>query len=94
MLKDAPIVLLDEATSSLDIQSELAVQSAINRLTKDKTVIVIAHRMRTIAGADKIILLKNGKVSEEGTHHELISLKGDYHHIVELQNKSLNWVLN
>ncbi|MFI3231276.1 MAG: hypothetical protein R3Y29_07000 [bacterium] len=50
--------------------------------------------MRTIAGADKIILLKNGKVSEEGTHHELLSLKGDYHHMVELQNKSLNWVLN
>lgn len=58
LLKDAPIVLLDEATSSLDIQSESAVQSAIHRLTKDKTVIVIAHRMRTIAGADKIILLE------------------------------------
>ncbi len=93
LLKDAPIVLLDEATSSLDIQSESAVQSAINRLTKDKTVIVIAHRMRTIAGADKIILLKDGKVIETGNHKELLTLKGDYYRMIELQNKSLNWVL-
>lgn len=93
LLKDAPIVLLDEATSSLDIQSESAVQSAINQLTKDKTVIVIAHRMRTIAGADKIILLKDGKVAEQGTHSQLIKNGESYANMVNLQVKSMNWTL-
>lgn len=93
LLKDAPIVLLDEATSSLDIQSETAVQSAINRLTKEKTVIVIAHRMRTIAGANKIILLKEGKVAEEGTHNELMKHGANYANMVNLQVKSMNWKL-
>lgn len=93
LLKDAPIVLLDEATSSLDIQSETAVQQAISRLTKDKTVLVIAHRMRTIANADKIILLKEGKVSEQGNHQELLNLKGQYANMVDLQMKSSNWKL-
>lgn len=93
LLKNAPVVLLDEATSSLDIQSETAVQSAINRLTKDKTVIVIAHRMRTIAGADKIILLKDGKVAEEGKHKELMELGQNYANMVNLQVKSMNWKL-
>lgn len=93
LLKDAPIVLLDEATSSLDIKSESAVQSAINRLTKGKTVIVIAHRMRTIAGADNIILLKDGKVAEEGTHSELMKLGENYANMVSLQVKSLNFKL-
>lgn len=93
LLKNAPIVLLDEATSSLDIQSESAVQSAIKRLTQDKTVIVIAHRMRTIAGADKIILLKDGKVCEEGKHQELMDLGQNYANMVNLQVKSMNWKL-
>lgn len=93
LLKNAPIVLLDEATSSLDIKSESAVQSAINRLTKDKTVIVIAHRMRTIAGANNIILLKDGKVAEEGTHSDLMKLDGHYAKMVKLQVKSMNFKL-
>ncbi len=93
LLKDAPIVLLDEATSSLDIQNESAVQKAISRLTKDKTVIVIAHRMRTIAGANKIVLLKEGKVSAEGTHSELLKKSADYENMIRLQTESMNWVL-
>ncbi len=93
LLKDAPIVLLDEATSSLDIQSETAVQTAIKTLTKDKTVLVIAHRMRTIAGANQIIHLKEGKVTESGTHQSLLEEKGDYAHMIELQSKSLAWKL-
>ncbi len=94
LLKDAPIVLLDEATSSLDIQNESAVQKAISRLTKDKTVIVIAHRMRTIAGANKIVLLKEGKVSAEGTHSELLKTSADYENMIRLQTESMNWVLS
>ncbi len=93
LLKNAPIVLLDEATSSLDIQNESAVQKAISRLTKDKTVIVIAHRMRTIAGADKIVLLKEGKVAAKGTHSELLKKSADYENMIKLQTESMNWVL-
>ncbi len=94
LLKDAPIVLLDEATSSLDIQNESAVQKAISRLTKNKTVIVIAHRMRTIAGANKIVLLKEGGVSAEGTHGELLKKSDDYENMIRLQTESMNWVLS
>ncbi len=94
LLKDAPIVLLDEATSSLDIQNESAVQKAISRLTKNKTVIVIAHRMRTIAGANKIVLLKDGKVSAEGTHSELLKESHDYENMIRLQTESMNWSLS
>ncbi len=94
LLKDAPIVLLDEATSSLDIQNESAVQKAISRLTRDKTVIVIAHRMRTIAGADKIVLLKEGKVSAKGSHSELIKKSPDYENMIKLQTQSANWVIS
>ncbi len=93
LLKNAPIVLLDEATSSLDIQNESAVQKAISRLTKDKTVIVIAHRMRTIAGANKIVLLKDGKVSAEGTHSELLKKSAVYENMIRIQTESMNWML-
>ncbi|MFI3280816.1 MAG: ABC transporter ATP-binding protein [Rikenellaceae bacterium] len=92
LLKDAPVVLLDEATSALDVMSETQLQEAIARLTKNKTVIVVAHRMRTIAGADKIILLKEGKVAQSGTHATLITQKnGDYARMVALQTQSNNW---
>ncbi len=93
LLKDAPIILLDEATSSLDIMNETALSEAIARLTKGKTVIVIAHRMRTIAGADKIVLLKGGKVAGIGNHRELISADGDYKKMVSLQTKSMTWTI-
>ena len=93
LLKDAPVVFLDEATSSLDIKNETAVQEAISNLTKDKTVIVIAHRMRTIMGADKIFVLKDGTVVQEGNHEQLMSVKGEYQTMVNLQTQSANWKL-
>ena len=93
LLKDAPVVFLDEATSSLDIKNETAVQEAISNLTKDKTVIVVAHRMRTIMGADKIFVLKNGSIAQEGNHNELMSIEGEYKTMVNLQTQSANWKL-
>jgi ATP-binding cassette subfamily B protein len=91
LLKDAPIVLLDEATSSLDPENEILVQEAISQLIKGKTVIVIAHRLRTIVGADKIIVLEQGKVVEEGTHDQLLANKGLYQRLYHIQQESLGW---
>ena len=85
LLKNAPIVLLDEATASMDAESETLVQDALSVLLKDKTVMVIAHRMRTVANADKIVILDDGKVSEMGTPAELMKKGGLYAHLVELQ---------
>ena len=85
LLKNAPIVLLDEATASIDAESETLIQDALSVLLKDKTVMVIAHRMRTVANADKIVVLDDGKVSEMGTPAELMKKGGLYAHLVELQ---------
>ena len=85
LLKNAPIVLLDEATASMDAESETLVQDALSVLLKDKTVMVIAHRMRTVANADKIVVLNDGKVSEMGTPAELMAKGGLYSHLVALQ---------
>jgi len=93
ILKDAPIILMDEATASLDAESETYVQKALSKLIKNKTVIVIAHRMRTIANADHIIVLKDGQIVEEGSPHELIKMNGIYKHMSELQNMSQTWQL-
>lgn len=91
LLKNAPIILLDEATASLDPENEVYIQEAISRLIKGKTVIVIAHRLRTIATADKIIVLQEGEIVEEGTHKELLSQKGVYGHLYHIQQESLGW---
>jgi ATP-binding cassette subfamily B protein len=91
LLKNAPIVLLDEATASLDPENEVYIQQAISRLIKDKTVIVIAHRLRTVAGADKIIVLNEGRLEEEGTHEVLIQNKGLYEKLYRIQQESLGW---
>lgn len=91
LLKDAPIVLLDEATASLDPENEAQIQQAISRLIRGKTVIVIAHRLRTIADADKIIVLNEGRLVEEGTHDELLSKKGLYARLFGIQQESLGW---
>ena len=88
ILKDAPIVLLDEATASMDAESENYVQDALSKLLKNKTVIVIAHRMRTIANADKIIVLDKGKVVQEGTADELIKANGLYSRMVNMQKEA------
>lgn len=93
-LKDAPVILLDEATASLDVENETLIQSALSRLIKNKTVLVIAHRMRTVAGADKIVVLAEGKVAEQGAPKELYQKKGLYFHMVNLQTESQNWVLD
>ena len=85
LLKNAPIVLLDEATASMDAESETLIQDALSVLLKDKTVMVIAHRMRTVANADKIVVLDDGKVSEMGTPAELMKKGGLYAHLIELQ---------
>lgn len=92
-LKNAPIILLDEATSSLDIENETLIQSALSRLIKDKTVMVIAHRMRTVAGADKIVVLSDGKVAETGTPDELMKKDGIFAHMSKLQTQGQNWNL-
>ena len=92
-LKNAPIVLLDEATASLDVENETLIQTALSRLIQDKTVLVIAHRMRTVAGADKIVVLKDGAVAEEGTPDALAKRDGLYAHMVRLQNASQSWTL-
>lgn len=92
-LKNAPIVLLDEATASLDVENETIIQTALSRLIKNKTVLVIAHRMRTIENADKIIVLSNGTVAESGTPNELMNKNGLFRHMVELQTASQNWTI-
>ncbi|WP_291328787.1 ABC transporter ATP-binding protein [Desulfovibrio sp. UCD-KL4C] len=90
-LKNAPILLLDEATASLDVENETLIQTALSRLIKDKTVLVIAHRMRTVAGADKIVVLAEGSVVEEGSPAELIEKDSVYRHMVELQTQGQEW---
>lgn len=93
LLKDAPVVLLDEATSGLDVENETNIQRAISALVKRKTVLVIAHRMRTVEGADKIVFLKDGAVAEEGTPAELMERQGLYAHMCALQRRSERWKL-
>lgn len=93
LLKDAPVVLLDEATASLDAENETEIQQAISRLVKQKTVLIIAHRMRTVESADKIVLLKDGVVAEQGSPEELKSGGGTYAKMLALQTESAEWKL-
>ena len=91
ILKDAPIVVLDEATAFADPENEAMIQKALTTLTKDRTVIMIAHRLSTVVGADKIIVLNNGKVSEEGTHTELVQANGLYSRMWKEYNQAVKW---
>ena len=93
LLKDAPVVLLDEATASLDVESETQVQEALSRLLVGKTVIVIAHRMRTVENADKVVVLKDGVVAEQGSPAELMTAGGEFARMVALQKESADWKL-
>lgn len=92
-LKDAPIILLDEATASLDVDNETMIQESLSRLIKNKTVMIIAHRMRTVADADKIVVLKDGKVAESGKPSELMKKAGIYAGMVNTQIIAANWSL-
>ena len=92
-LKNAPIILLDEATASLDVENETLIQTALSRLIQNKTVLIIAHRMRTVAGADKIVVLKDGVVAEQGSPAELYAQNGLYTHMANLQTDSQNWTI-
>ena len=93
LLKDAPVVLLDEATASLDVENETKVQEALSRLLAGKTVIVIAHRMRTVMSADKIVVLEDGRVAEQGSPEELLAAGGLFARMVRLQTESADWTL-
>lgn len=91
-LKDAPIILLDEATASLDVENETLIQTALSRLIQNKTVLIIAHRMRTVAGADKIVVLVL-RQTEHGAPDALYAQNGIYTHMVQLQTGSQNWTI-
>lgn len=90
-LKDAPIILLDETTASLDVENETAIQEALSRLIWNKTVLIIAHRMRTVSGADQIVVLKDGTVAEQDLPAELLQLGGIFARMVQCQTESQNW---
>ncbi len=90
-LKDAPIILMDEATASLDVDNESVIQESISKLIQDKTVLIIAHRMRTVDGADKIVVLKDGVVAEQGTPEKLKEKNGIYKHMFDMQLETQNW---
>lgn len=93
ILKNAPVVLLDEATASLDPENEVEVQKAIGELITGRTVIVIAHRLKTVKNADKIIVLDNSNVVEQGTHNELIERDDLYNKLWTIQQKAIDWKL-
>ena len=90
LLKDAPVILLDEATASLDVENETLIQAGISELIKNKTVVIIAHRMRTVANADKIVVLENGSVAEMGTPEELKKKNGIFARMVNRQVTNMN----
>lgn len=93
ILKDSPIIILDEATANVDPENELLLQNAIAELTKSKTVIMIAHRLKTVRKADRIIVLDNGRIVEQGTHEQLIAAGGEYADFVQMRDKAIGWKL-
>ena len=93
MLKDAPIVILDEATANVDPENEDRLQAAIEALTRDKTIIMIAHRLKTVKHADQIIVLDGGRIIQRGTHDELLAQKGIYSEFVGMREKAIGWKL-
>ena len=90
-LKDAPIILLDEATASLDVENETLIQSAISQPIRDKTVLVIAHRMRTITDTDKIVVIYGDYVAQQGSPEKLLQQGGLFKHMAEMQNKAVKY---
>lgn len=93
-IKNAPVILLDEATAALDPENEVEIQQAISRLIQGRTVIVIAHRLKTIIGADNIFVLENGSIAETGTHAQLLEANGLYSKLWKLQSTTDGWTMN
>ena len=93
LLKNSPIIILDEATASLDVENETAIQKALSQLIQNKTVLIITHRMRTVSSADQIIVLKDGLVAEKGTPQDLLKQSGIFSHMVKLQTQSQSWTI-
>ena len=93
IMKDAPIIILDEATANVDPENEKELMEAVSELTHDKTVIMIAHRLRTVVDADQILVLDNGKLVEYGTHEKLMKKNGLYHKLFHIQQESLGWAV-
>ena len=94
LLKNAPIVILDEATSSVDPENEAELQQAIEKLTEDKTVIIIAHRLKTVRNAQQIVVIANGGIAQRGTHQELMTQPGIYADFVNIREKAVNWKIS
>ena len=93
MLKDAPIVILDEATANVDPENEDRLQKAIEALTRNKTIIMIAHRLKTVKNADQILVVDNGQIVQSGTHEQLIGRKGIYSDFVHGRREAVGWKL-
>lgn len=91
IMKDAPIIILDEATANVDPENEAELQKAIEALTQGKTIIMIAHRLKTVKNADQIIVIDRGKISQQGTHDELIKQSGIYADFVGMREKAIGW---
>ena len=91
MLKNAPIIILDEATASIDPENEHLIQGAITELSRGKTIITIAHRLATIQNADQILVVEDGKIEEKGSHAELLQKDGRYKRFIEIREKAEGW---
>ena len=93
ILKDAPIIILDEATASVDPENEAELQAAINALTHDKTIVMIAHRLKTVRNADQILVLNGGHIVQSGTHEQLVGQKGIYADFIGMRQEAASWKL-
>ena len=93
IMKDAPVIILDEATANIDPENERDLMEAVHALTREKTVIMIAHRLKTVRNADQIIVLDKGRISEEGKHDELINKGGIYARFIDSRKKAVSWKL-